>query len=121
MHISSSWRAVAVTAALTLAGSGPAGASSSQSRPGDAWVGTWATAVTHGDATGSTNTGLTDQSVRLVVRPTVGGDKIRIRLSTLPAAKALPSGLKARPLTQPEVLEAISMVPRGLRPSTSAP
>ena len=36
MHISSSWRAVAVTAALTLAGSSLAGASSSQSRHDDA-------------------------------------------------------------------------------------
>lgn len=92
MHISSSWRAVAVTAALTLAGSSLAGASSSQSRHDDAWVGTWATAVTHGDATGSTNTGLTDQSVRLVVRPTVGGDKIRIRLSNIYGEKTVTVG-----------------------------
>jgi lysophospholipase L1-like esterase len=92
MHISSSWRAVAVTAALTLAGTSLAGASSSQGQQDDAWVGTWATAVTHGDATGSTNAGLTDQSVRLLVRPTVGGDRIRIRLSNIYGEKTVTVG-----------------------------
>jgi lysophospholipase L1-like esterase len=87
MHISSTWRAVAVTAALTLAGSSLAGASYG-GHDAD-WVGTWATAVTHGDATGSTNTGLTDQSVRLLVRPTVGGDRIRIRLSNIYGEKTV--------------------------------
>ncbi|MEV5964830.1 SGNH/GDSL hydrolase family protein [Kribbella sp. NPDC051952] len=89
MRVSSSWRAVAVTAALTLAGSTLAGASSGSGHHDDEWVGTWATAVTHGNATGSTNLGLTDQSVRLVVRPTVGGDRIRIRLSNIYGEKTV--------------------------------
>ena len=89
MRVSSSWRAVAVTAALTLAGSTLAGASYGSGHHDDAWVGTWATAVTHGNATGSTNLGLTDQSVRLVVRPTVGGDRIRIRLSNIYGEKTV--------------------------------
>jgi lysophospholipase L1-like esterase len=88
MSISSSWRAVAVTAALTLAGSSLAG--STYGDHSDAqWVGSWATAVTHGDAAGSTNLGLTDQSVRLVVRPTVGGDRIRIRVSNIYGEKTV--------------------------------
>jgi len=45
--------------------------------------------------------------------------QIRIRLSTLPAAKARPSGLKARLLTHPEVVETMSMAPFARRPSTS--
>ncbi|MEU4607664.1 SGNH/GDSL hydrolase family protein [Kribbella sp. NPDC023972] len=91
MHVSSSWRAVAVTAALTLAGSSLAGASYGGHREAE-WVGTWATAVTHGNAAGSTNLGLTDQSVRLVVRPTVGGDRIRIRLSNIYGEKTVTVG-----------------------------
>jgi lysophospholipase L1-like esterase len=91
MHISSSWRAVAVTAALSLAGSSLAGASYGGRRDAE-WVGTWATAVTHGNAAGSTNLGLTDQSVRLMVRPTVGGDRIRIRLSNIYGEKTVTVG-----------------------------
>ncbi|MEU4191026.1 SGNH/GDSL hydrolase family protein [Kribbella sp. NPDC026611] len=90
MPISSTWRAVAVTAALTLAGSSLAGASYG-GHDAD-WVGTWATAVTHGDATGSTNNGLTNQSVRLNVRPTVGGHRIRVRLSNIYGEKAITVG-----------------------------
>jgi lysophospholipase L1-like esterase len=88
MSISSSWRAVAITAALTLAGSSLAGSTAGDHSDAQ-WVGTWATAVTHGDATGSTNNGLTDQSVRLLVRPTVGGNKIRIRLSNIYGEKTV--------------------------------
>ncbi|MFK4086681.1 SGNH/GDSL hydrolase family protein [Kribbella sp. NPDC020789] len=93
MHVPKQWRAVALTAALTLAGSTLAGASyGGGGHHGGAWVGTWATAVTHGNAAGSTNLGLTDQSVRLVVRPSVGGDKIRIRLSNIYGEKTVTVG-----------------------------
>jgi lysophospholipase L1-like esterase len=92
MRISSSWRTVAVTAALTLAGSSLAGADYGGDYGDADWVGTWATAVTHGNAAGSTNLGLTDQSVRLVVRPTVGGDRIRIRLSNIYGEKTVTVG-----------------------------
>ena len=92
MRISSSWRTVAVTAALTLAGSTLAGADYGGDQRDADWVGTWATAVTHGNAAGSTNLGLTDQSVRLVVRPTVGGDRIRIRLSNIYGEKTVTVG-----------------------------
>jgi lysophospholipase L1-like esterase len=88
MSISSSWRAVAVTAALTLAGSSLAGSSFGEHNDAE-WVGTWATAVTHGDATGSTNLGLTNQSVRLNIRPTVGGNRIRVRLSNIYGEKTV--------------------------------
>lgn len=93
MRISSSWRAVAVTAALTLAGSALAGSGyAGVDHRSPEWVGTWATAVTHGNAAGSTHVGLTDQSVRLVVRPTVGGDRIRIRLSNIYGEKTVTVG-----------------------------
>ncbi|MEI8408365.1 MULTISPECIES: SGNH/GDSL hydrolase family protein [unclassified Kribbella] len=92
MRISTSWRTVAVTAALTLAGSSLAGADYGGEYHDPDWVGTWATAVTHGNAAGSTNLGLTDQSVRLVVRPTVGGDRIRIRLSNIYGEKTVTVG-----------------------------
>ncbi|MFB6721923.1 SGNH/GDSL hydrolase family protein [Kribbella sp. NPDC056345] len=93
MQVPKQWRAVALTAALTLAGSTLAGASYGGSgRHDNTWVGTWATAVTHGNAAGSTNLGLTDQSVRLVVRPSVGGDKIRIRLSNIYGEKTVTVG-----------------------------
>ncbi|GAA0603532.1 SGNH/GDSL hydrolase family protein [Kribbella sandramycini] len=93
MHVPKHWRAVALTAALTLTGSTLAGAGyGGGGHRDDAWVGSWATAVTHGNATGSTNLGLTDQSVRLIVRPTVGGDKIRIRLSNIYGEKTVKVG-----------------------------
>ncbi|GAB3946331.1 SGNH/GDSL hydrolase family protein [Kribbella albertanoniae] len=93
MHVPKQWRAVALTAALTLAGSTLAGASyGGGGQHANPWVGTWATAVTHGNAAGSTNLGLTDQSVRLVVRPSVGGDKIRIRLSNIYGEKTVTVG-----------------------------
>ena len=92
MRISTSWRTVAVTAALTLAGSSLAGADYGGEYHDPDWVGTWATAVTHGNAAGSTNLGLTDQSVRLVVWPTVGGDRIRIRLSNIYGEKTVTVG-----------------------------
>jgi lysophospholipase L1-like esterase len=92
MRISSSWRTVAVTAVLTVAGSTLAGADYSPGHRDAEWVGTWATAVTHGNAAGSTNLGLTDQSVRLVVRPTVGGERIRIRLSNIYGEKTVTVG-----------------------------
>ena len=118
MRVSSSWRAVAVTAALTLAGSGLAGASYSQGQHDNEWVGTWATAVTHGNATGSTNLGLTDQSVRLVVRPTVGGDRIRIRLSNIYGEKTVTIGAAtvAKPNNSPPELSDID--PNTLRTLT---
>jgi lysophospholipase L1-like esterase len=85
------WKATVIACSLLLAGSavlmsGDLAASASsadQSKAGDhpAWANTWMAAVTHGDATGSTNAGLNNQSVRLIVHTTVNGSQIRVRLT----------------------------------------
>ena len=88
---SMSWKATTLTAALILAGSavlagGGLAASAASDNNGQAnghpsWANTWMAAVTHGDATGSTNAGLNDQSVRLIIHTTVSGSGIRVRLT----------------------------------------
>ncbi len=56
------------------------------------WVGTWATSVTRGNLTGSTFTGLNNQSVRMIVHTSVGGAKIRIRLTNIHGEHAVEVG-----------------------------
>jgi lysophospholipase L1-like esterase len=56
------------------------------------WANTWMAAVTHGDATGSTNAGLNDQSVRLIIHTTVGGSQVRIRLTNQHGDQAVTVG-----------------------------
>jgi hypothetical protein len=88
MRIPSSLRTAAVAAAVSLAGSalvftGSGASQSSDSGHQSEWVGSWAAGVSHGEATGFTATGLNNQSARYVVRPSVGGDKVRIRFSNI--------------------------------------
>lgn len=45
------------------------------------WVGSWAAATTAAEAAGSSHAGFSDQSVRMIVHLSVGGDKVRVRLS----------------------------------------
>jgi lysophospholipase L1-like esterase len=84
---------VLTAAATMLAGAGPTLAgelSSARAR----WVGTWATALTPAsltDAAGSL-TGFTDQSVRMIVRTSVGGDRLRIRISNAFGTQAISVG-----------------------------
>lgn len=76
--------AVVLGVATTTASVSSAGVPDGNSGGGSAdWVGSWATGMAHGNATGSTNAGFNNQSVRLIVRPTVGGNQIRIRLSNI--------------------------------------
>ncbi|MFL6164370.1 MAG: SGNH/GDSL hydrolase family protein [Jatrophihabitantaceae bacterium] len=70
--------AVLLSGDLTASASSAAGQSQNDH---PAWANTWMAAVTHGDATGSTNAGLNDQSVRLIVHTTVSGAAVRIRLT----------------------------------------
>jgi lysophospholipase L1-like esterase len=51
------------------------------------WVGAWSTAVHAPDAApGLTNTGFNDRTLRQIVHTSVGGDRIRVRLSTFGAS-----------------------------------
>lgn len=45
------------------------------------WAGSWAAATTAAEATGSSHNGFTNQSIRMIVHLSVGGDQVRIRLS----------------------------------------
>lgn len=99
------WTASVVTlvvagALALVAAPGPAAAegppaterSTAESRRSTVWVGSWAAAVTEGNATGSTNAGFVDQSVRSIVRVSVGGDRVRIRLSNIYGRQAVQVG-----------------------------
>ena len=53
----------------------------------DYWVGTWSTAL-HAPAAGPpglTNSGFDNQTLRQIVRTSIGGDRVRVRLSTFGA------------------------------------
>ncbi len=56
----------------------PAGRS--QARDAGEWVGSWSTAITTSGA-GSSSVGFSDQSIRMIVHTSVGGERVRIRLS----------------------------------------
>lgn len=84
------WKPITLSSALLLAGSAVllsgSLASANSPDPGralghPAWANTWMVPVTHGDATGSTNAGLNNQSVRLIIHTTVSGSAVRIRFS----------------------------------------
>ncbi len=90
-------RTVAAASAMSLAGSGLAlsgvfAADAPAPTAGPQWVGSWAAAVTHAEPAGFTNAGLTDQTARFVVRPSAGGDRIRVRLSNLYGEQAVQVG-----------------------------
>ncbi|MET8279931.1 SGNH/GDSL hydrolase family protein [Micromonospora sp. NPDC005174] len=101
------WHVVAAVAALLVTGT-PAvvatagGSPTAAGRPDrDEWAGSWAAAVTRGNSVGLTNTGLNDQSVRMVVHVSVGGPALRVRLSNLYGEQAVRVGRAtvARPNT----------------------
>ncbi|GAB3836626.1 SGNH/GDSL hydrolase family protein [Kribbella italica] len=93
MRIPSTVRTAALAAAVSLAGSalvftGSEAQSTSSSSYGgqggkSTWVGSWSAGITRPEAAGFSATGLTDQSARYVVRPSVGGDKVRIRFTNI--------------------------------------
>ncbi|MDO3705293.1 SGNH/GDSL hydrolase family protein [Micromonospora sp. C28SCA-DRY-2] len=101
------WHVTVSAAALLVAGTpavvASAGPGSTSGARGDraVWAGSWAAAVTRGNATGLTNTGLNNQSVRMVVHTSVGGPRLRVRLSNVYGEQAVRVGRAtiARPNT----------------------
>lgn len=99
---SSSWRktavlgsAVVAAAGLIVGGGGLAAAANPHHNGPPShlvWANTWMAAVTHGDSAGSTNAGLNNQSVRLIVHTTVSGGAVRIRISNQHGDQAITVG-----------------------------
>jgi hypothetical protein len=109
--------AQASTTQASTAQAGTAQAGTAQWRPGKAWVGSWATAMTRPEATGLSRNGFNDQSVRYLVRPSVGGDKVRIRLSNVFGEKAVRVGAAtvAKPdLSTPDLKDVVASTRRVL-------
>jgi lysophospholipase L1-like esterase len=48
---------------------------------GAGWAGSWAAATTAAEAGGSSHAGFNDQSVRMIVHLSLGGNRVRVRLS----------------------------------------
>jgi lysophospholipase L1-like esterase len=103
MNISRKWRsrsliatglAAAVTATVLVAGAGTGAAAGGGGRHDSQreWVGSWAAGVTRGNLTGGSSVGFTDQSVRMIVHGSVGGSKVRIRLSNVYGEKSVEVG-----------------------------
>jgi len=100
----------AVVSTVLVASTGEAaGQGSGGHRSSPEWVGTWATSVTRGNTSGSTFNGLNNQSVRMIVHTSVGGGKIRIRLTNIHGEKAVQVGRAtvAKPNTTTPVLSDI--------------
>jgi lysophospholipase L1-like esterase len=56
------------------------------------WVGSWSAAVTAAEPTGRSHDGLNNQSLRMIVHTSVGGDQLRIRLTNTFSDNALTVG-----------------------------
>ena len=112
------WRSVGV--AVLLAVAVPAVLSSASSvaqeegldgRASSDWVGSWATAVTGPEpGAGSAFNGFTNASLRMITHISVGGDKIRIRLSNVFGERTVTIGhaTVARPNTSTPELSDIN-------------
>ncbi|GAA3553742.1 SGNH/GDSL hydrolase family protein [Kribbella ginsengisoli] len=88
MRIPSTVRSAALAAAVSLAGSALVFTGSSAQTSGghgdrSEWVGSWSAGIVKPETAGFTATGLNNQSARYVVRPSVGGDKVRIRFTNI--------------------------------------
>jgi lysophospholipase L1-like esterase len=82
----------AVTSTVLVATTGEAAGQGERGHKSPEWVGTWGASVTRGNASGSTFVGLNNQSVRMIVHTSVGGGKIRVRLTNLHGEKAVDVG-----------------------------
>jgi lysophospholipase L1-like esterase len=82
----------AVVSTVLVAGSGDAAEQGAQGHTSPEWVGSWAAAVTRGNLAGATATPLNNQTARMIVHTSVGGNKIRIRLSNLHGDQAVQVG-----------------------------
>ncbi|WP_433538839.1 SGNH/GDSL hydrolase family protein [Micromonospora sp. CA-249363] len=118
-HVVTALAALLVTATpAVVATAGGSATVSGRSDRGE-WAGSWAAAVTRGNSVGLTNTGLNDQSVRMVVHVSVGGPALRVRLSNLYGEQAVRVGRAtvARPNTA--TADDVSDIdPASLRPLT---
>jgi len=91
MRSARNWRLACASVALAvampvLASSGSSAAQQNTLDGGGSareWVGSWATAVTGAEPTGVSRTGFSNQSLRMIVRTSVGGEKVRIRLTNV--------------------------------------
>jgi len=101
---------VLVASASVLVGAGAAPATSGSR---STWVGTWSTAITqHGGAA----TAFNNQSIRMMVHTSVGGDRVRVRLSNNYGLQAVAIGkvtvalpvAPASPDLQPETLKTLT-------------
>lgn len=81
-----------VGAPAVVASAGPSDSDRGGAAARAEWAGTWAAAVTRGNTVGLTNTGLNNQSIRMTVRTTVGGERLRVRLSNLYGEQAVQVG-----------------------------
>ncbi|MGN9919972.1 SGNH/GDSL hydrolase family protein [Micromonospora palomenae] len=91
-----------VATPAVVASAGPSDTDTDTARHGRAeWAGSWAAAVTRGNTVGLTNTGLNNQSIRMIVHTSVGGDRLRVRLTNLYGDQAVKVGhaTVARPNT----------------------
>jgi lysophospholipase L1-like esterase len=82
----------AVVSTALVAGSGEAAEPGGKGHTSPEWVGTWAASVTRGNLAGATAAPLDNQTARMIVHTSVGGGKIRIRLSNLHGDKAVEVG-----------------------------
>ncbi|MFE9655108.1 SGNH/GDSL hydrolase family protein [Micromonospora sp. NPDC006431] len=119
------WHVIAFAATMLIAGTPAVTASAGPAdndgaRPGRTeWAGSWAAAVTRGNTVGLTNTGLNNQSIRMTLQTTVGGDRLRVRLTNLYGEQAVQVGhaTVARPdTTTPDDLSDID--PASVHPLT---
>lgn len=84
------WRPVAVAIGLALTSAALVSSNTVAAEEGTAdnhrrmeWVGSWAAAVTGAEPVGSARNGFNNQSLRLIVHTSVGGEKVRIRLTNI--------------------------------------
>ncbi|HEV7650880.1 MAG TPA: GDSL-type esterase/lipase family protein [Actinophytocola sp.] len=101
----------AVVSTALVAGSGEAAEQGGGGHTSPEWVGSWAASVAHGNAAGPSAVGLDNQSTRMIVHTSVGGNKIRIRLSNIHGEQAVQVGRAtvAKPNTATPVLSDIDV------------
>jgi lysophospholipase L1-like esterase len=81
LHLAAATILLATTVSLVASVTGSSAQSSPHDNGGPAWVGSWADATTAAETSGSSQVGYTDQSVRMIVHLSVGGNAIRVRLT----------------------------------------
>ncbi|MGC4806968.1 SGNH/GDSL hydrolase family protein [Micromonospora sp. DT233] len=90
------WQLVAAAATALVVGApalvATAGPDNGQRAGAPVWAGSWAAAVTRGNTSGLTNTGLNNHSIRMIVHTTVGGNRVRVRLSNIYGEQAVTVG-----------------------------